>query len=254
MEVVLPTLQQLERVARESVCLVVLTPVQMNPGQALERLSGVRGRIGVERPRVRRLEVLDRVLLVTQEERETTEHEQKPTLGPLVVELLSQLLGPLRVAPGKNVVTLALRDQRGLGVSASDGAPVADVLGELERTLRVVACGDVVAEPTVAARTPLEDLGAERSDRKARALGERERLVEQRDRGGDARELVPAHAEAQKHLRAIDVRELGSLGELACGREKIDRLRDAAELLERPCLTGKRAELERRRPRLPNAR
>ena len=71
MEVVLPTLQKIERVAREILRLVVLATVQVNPGNPLERLCGVRGGIGVERPRVGRLQVLDGMLLVSQEERET---------------------------------------------------------------------------------------------------------------------------------------------------------------------------------------
>ena len=43
MEIVVPTLQKLERVACERIRLVVLAPVQVNPGDALERLCGVRG-------------------------------------------------------------------------------------------------------------------------------------------------------------------------------------------------------------------
>ena len=55
-EVVLPTLQKLERIPRQTLRLVVLAPVQMNPGDPLERLRGVRRGIGVERPRVGRLD------------------------------------------------------------------------------------------------------------------------------------------------------------------------------------------------------
>ena len=43
MEVVLPTLQQIERLTRETFRLVVLAPVQVYPGDPLERLCGVRG-------------------------------------------------------------------------------------------------------------------------------------------------------------------------------------------------------------------
>ena len=45
MEVVLPTIQKGEPLASKLVRLVVLASVQMNPGETLERLRGVRGRI-----------------------------------------------------------------------------------------------------------------------------------------------------------------------------------------------------------------
>ena len=48
--------------------LVVLAAAQVHRGQPTERLCGVGGRIGVERPRERRLEVLDGLLLVPEEQ------------------------------------------------------------------------------------------------------------------------------------------------------------------------------------------
>ena len=89
------------------------------------------------------------------------------------------------------------------------------VLRELQRALDVVASGDVVAEAAATARAPLQDVGAKQPAREARPLGELEGLVEQRDRGRDARELVAADAEPEENVSAVDVRELGPLHELA---------------------------------------
>ena len=241
MEIVLPTLQKSERLPCQLVRLVVLAPVQVHPGDPLERLCGVRGRIGIERPRVGRLQVLDGVLLVSQEERETAEHELQATDVTLVVHLLVQLLRALRVAAGEHVVALALRDQRRLEVRARDGRPVAEVLRQLERTLDVVARRDVVAEPAAATRTPLQDVGAQQPTREPRPLGELERLVEERDRGRDARELVAAYAETEEHVGAVDIGELGALDELARPLQEFHRLAHLSPLLERPRLACERA-------------
>ena len=101
------------------------------------------------------------MLLVSQKERQAAEHEQEPTDAPLVVELLTQLLCPLCVAAGEHVVTLPLRDERGLGEGTRDGAAVADVLRQLESALDVVPRGDVVAKHATTPRAPLQDVRAE---------------------------------------------------------------------------------------------
>ena len=117
--------------------------------------------------------MLDGILLVSQEERQTAEHEQEPADVALVVQLLVELLRPLRVAARENVVALPLRDERGLEVRVRDRRAVAELLRELERALDVVVCGDVVAQPAVTARAPLQDVRAEQVARQTGTLGER---------------------------------------------------------------------------------
>ena len=70
-------------------------------------------------------------------------------------------------------MALPLRDERRLEVGVRDRGAVAQVLRELERALDVVACGDVVAQPAVTARAPLQDVGAEQVARQPGTLGER---------------------------------------------------------------------------------
>jgi hypothetical protein len=160
-EVVLPTLQESERLASKLICLVVLASIEMDPGDALQCLRSVGGRVGIQRSRVRGLQVLDGSLLVSQEEREAAQHEMQAPDVPFVVHLLVQLLRPLRVAAGKNVVALPLRDQRGLEIVVGHGSAVADRLGELEPAIRVVPGRDVVAHAPMTARAPVQDLRAE---------------------------------------------------------------------------------------------
>ena len=126
----------------------------------------------------------------------------------LVVHLLVQLLRPLRVVAGQDVVALPLRDQRRLEVGACDRSAIAEVLRELERALDVVVRRDVVAKPPATTRAPLQDVGTQEPAREARPLGELERLVEERDRRRDARELVAADAEPEEHVGPVDVGEL----------------------------------------------
>ena len=47
--------------------------------------------------------------------------------------------------------------------------------------------------------------GAEEVAGEPRPLGEGERLVEERDRGRDARDAVPAAAETEEHVGPVDV-------------------------------------------------
>ena len=145
--------------------------------------------------------MLDGVLLVSQEKREPAEHEMQTADVSLVVRLLVQLLRPLCVGAGENVMALPLRDERRLEVRARDRLAVSELLRELERTLDVVARRDVVAKPATAARAPLQDVGAEKIARELGALGELEGLIEEPDRRGDARELVAADARAGRARR-----------------------------------------------------
>ena len=57
----------------------------------------------------------------------------------------------------------------------------------------------------------------------AGALGEPERLVEQRERSLDAVELVATAAEPEQHICALDVRERLCLGDRACIVEELGR-------------------------------
>ena len=90
----------------------------------------------------------------------------------------------------------------------------------------------------------MEDLGAERVAREAGALGERERLVEETERGGVARKLVAAETHAVEQVGPVDVRELGPLGELPRPLEDLETGADVAALDERPGLARERANLE----------
>src|SRR4026209_107995 len=75
-EVVLPTLQEIERLARELVCLVVLTTAQVHRGQPTERLCGVRVGVGLQGARERGLQMLDRAVLVAEEQGQPPERAQ----------------------------------------------------------------------------------------------------------------------------------------------------------------------------------
>ena len=83
-----------------------------------------------------------------------------------------------------------------------------------------------------------------RSHGRPEALGERERLVEERHRGRDARELVAADAEPEQDVRPVDVGELRPFGQLAGHLEQLDGLAGVALLHARPGLAGEGAHLE----------
>ena len=71
-----------------------------------------------------------------------------------------------------------------------------------------------------------------KSHGRARALRERQRFVEQGDRRGDARELVPAHRQPVEDVGTFDVGEVRALRELARADEELDRVLDVAHLLQ----------------------
>ncbi len=98
------------------------------------------------------------------------------------------------------------------------------------------------------------DVRPEPVAREVGALGERQCLVEQRDRGRRARKLVPGDAEPEDDLGAVDVGEDGALGERPRGVEQVDRRADVPLLQPRPGLARAGADVEldrvrRRRPR-----
>ena len=156
----------------------------------------------------------------------------------------ARLLG---VRAGEHPVALAVGDERRLEVRGADRARIVGVLGELERALDVLARGLVVALAAPAARAPGEDVRAERVGRQARALGERERLVEEAERRLDAVQVVAADAEREEHLGPLDV------GEVRCPRTIAARL---VEQLERAAGSRRGASAcgRRRRGRALRAR
>ena len=96
-------------------------------------------------------------------------------------------------------------------------------LGQLERALDVLARSLVVALAAVAPRAPGEDVQPQLVGREPGALRERERLVEEPDRGRDAREQVPADPQPVEHLGAVDVGEPVALDERARLGEQRER-------------------------------
>ena len=141
-------------------------------------------------------------------------------------------------------MTGALRDERRLEVRVGHLAPVVDALCELERMLDVLASGFEVALPAMAAGAPVVDVGAEPVAGQIRPLGERESLVEQRHRGGDAGKLVAADAEAEHELGAVDVGEDRAFGGRAGSVQQLDGGANIPLLHPCPGLTGERAHLE----------
>src|SRR3954447_23852835 len=101
---------------------------------------------------------------------------------------------------------------------------VFEPVGELERALDVLARGLEVTLAAPAPRAPVEDLRPQQVARQAGALGELESLVEERDRGGDARKLVAGDAEPEEQVGALDVRELRPLGQRPGPGPQLDRL------------------------------
>ena len=75
-------------------------------------------------------------------------------------------------------------------------------------------------------------------------LGQGQGLVEERHRGGDARELVAADTEPEQEVGPVDVGELRPFGQLACDEEQLDGLAGVAFLHLRPRLAGEGAHLE----------
>src|SRR5581483_4003214 len=128
----------------------------------------------------------------------------------------------------------------------ADRARVVRVLGELKRTLDVLARGLVVAHPTPATRAPREDVRAERVGRHARALGEPECLVQQPERRLHAVELVPADAERVEDLGALEIGEVSGLDDPAGVVQQLERRAERAQPHLRPARTEECANLDLR--------
>ena len=89
---------------------------------------------------------------------------------------------------------------------------------------------------------------------RSEALGERECLVEQRDRSRRARKLVPGDAEPEDDLGAVDVGEDRALGERPRSVEQVDRRADVTLLQPRPGLARAGADVELDRVRRRHGR
>ena len=198
----------------------------------------------LERDRERLLESHDRLLGLAEQEVEPAQVDHHPAGAEPVGDLLEHRLRPLRVGARENPVPVALGDQRGLEVDLTERAGILHRLGELERALDVVARGLVIPLAPVAARAPGEDVGAQHVGGKRRALDQRERLGEQRERGRDARDRVAPDREPEQHLGAIEVGELGALDERAGLLEQVERGTDIALANPRPALAGEEPNLE----------
>src|SRR4051795_1288696 len=188
--------------------------------------------------------MLDCLLGLAEMEVKATEVVEQPADVSLVVDLLVVGLCALSVIARLDPVPHPLADKRSLEERIRGLARIVERLRELESALDVLArCFEVPLAP-VAARAPAEDVGAKTVARKLGALRQGQRLVEEVDRGRDARKLVAADSKAEEEIRAIDVGELRGLGEHPCPVEQLDRGLDLAVLHPRPRLAGEMPDLE----------
>ena len=178
---------------------------------------------------------------------------RRPTLRA-VGELLVLRLRLLGVRAGEHPVPVALGEHRRLEVRLAERAGVVHRLCELERALHVFARRLVVTLTAVAARAPREHVQPKLVARQARALGERQGLVEKTDRGRDARKHVPAHPQAVQHLGAVDVGKLLAFDERARVAEQRERALDVARLGAGHRLAVQRAHLQLARARAEHRR
>ena len=93
-----------------------LAEAEVHGGEAADGLARRRPAIDLDRDREGRLQLLDRLVRLAEQEAEAAEVVQQPTDGPLVVELLEEVLGPLGVVAREHPVAGALGDERGLEV------------------------------------------------------------------------------------------------------------------------------------------
>src|SRR5205085_1989110 len=139
---------------------------------------------------------------------------------------------------------VALGDDRRLEGDVRDRERVVEAIRELEGALDVFAGRLEVALAARAARTPLENVGAQPVARKSGTVGELERLGQQRVRARDRRQLVAADTHAIEHVRSLDVGKAVLLGELTPAYEQIERRSELALRQAGPALGQQRAKLE----------
>ena len=150
-----------------------------------------------------------------EEEIDAAEVVHQPAEVLPVGQLLVNRTGALRVRAGKDPVALAVGDDRSLEEHVRRRLAVVQPFCELERTLDVLARGLEITTPAVAAGTPREDVRAEVIRRQLAAFGKDHRLVEQVDRGLDARKLVARNSESVEDVCALEIGELGTFREIA---------------------------------------
>ena len=163
---------------------LVVADVLVHRRQAAQGLRGVRLRAGLDGERERRRQMIDRLLGMPEQELKAAEVEHQAAGVSLVVQLLVDRLRLLCVLAGEHPVAHLLGDERGLEVRSGDDPRVVHRLRELDRALDVLARGLVVGLSATTTRAPREDPRAQQVARQLGPLGELERLVEQRDRGG----------------------------------------------------------------------
>src|SRR5829696_1574903 len=222
-EAVLAVAEELERVARLARRRCVVARAQVDLRQRRHRRCGLVLVVQLQRDPERLLQPHDRLVGFPEQELDDAEVVQQPADVLPVCKLFVLGLRALGVRARQNPVAVALGEQRRLEVDLAERLRVLLRLGELERALDVLARRLVIALAAVAARAPRENVGAEEIRRKRRALRELQGLAEQRDRGRDARKQVPADAEAEEDVGAVDVRELGALRIAARLVEQLER-------------------------------
>ena len=155
-----------------------------------------------------------------------------------------ELPRPFGQRAGAQPLPVPLGDDRSLERDVCHGEGVVDSLGELERALDVFACRGEVALSARTPRTPFQNVRAQPVTRETRAVGQVERLAQQRLRRVDRRELVTAHAHVVEDVGALHVGERVLLGQLACARQQVERRTQLAQVHAGPALRQACAELE----------
>src|SRR5487761_797996 len=222
-EIVLPALEQLQRVTRLLFGLPDVTAAQMNLRERRNGAAGISLVADVERNPEGLLQQRDRFVGLAEQEVEATEVVRQLTDVHPVGERLVRAARPLGVRAREDPVPLAVCDERSLEERVADRARIACVLGELKRALDVLARGLVVAHPAPATRAPGEDVRAKRVGRHARALGKTESLVQQPERRLHAVQLVAADAERVEDLRALEIGEVPGLDDAPRGVQQLER-------------------------------
>src|SRR5439155_8320745 len=153
--------EQLERVPRLLLGPLDVAGAQMDMGDAVDRVSGLRVVADLEGDSYRVLEEVHRFFGMAEEEVDPAEVvEQAPEI-PAVRQLLVRGLGTLRIGTCKHPVTLAIGDDRRLEVDVGGRALVVQALGQLECAFDVLARGLQIAASAITARAPRKDVGTQ---------------------------------------------------------------------------------------------
>ena len=228
--------------------LVDVAGTQMNLCERGHGLRSVCITAGLERDPECRLEQHDRLVRLAEQEVQAAEVVRELPDVHLVGELLVRATCLLGVGASEHPVPFAVGDERGLEIRGADRARVIRALCELQRALDVLARGFVVALTAPAPRAPGKDVRTQRVGREPRALGEAERLVEERKRRLDTVQLVATDAEDVEDLRPLDVREASALDVSARLVQQLECTAQRAEAHLRAAGADERADLELQEP------